>query len=152
MRKRLLFTIVGLALVNQLAWLTVIPIRWLAPVIFLLATLGAYVYKGRLGDVLLTFLFGAVGYYMKKYRWPRIALVIALVLGPLFETNFHITMQLQHFGRINFWSRPVAMVILGLTILSLLLPFLRRRRDHERGAARGPEPAAGLGARLFSLP
>jgi TctA family transporter len=118
-------SIVGLAAVNQLARLTVIRTQLIAPLILGLATLGAFILNGRIQDVLVAFLFGFIGYYMKKYGWLRITLVIALVLGPLFETNFHITLRLHQLERINFWARPIVLVLLGLTTLSLALPYIQ---------------------------
>lgn len=130
-----LTSLLGIATVNPLARLTVVRTQRLVPVIFVLATLGAYIYKGRVEDVIVVYIFGFIGYFMKTYGWPRIPLVIALVLGPLFETNLHITMKLHDLGRINFWTRPIAMVLLGFSILSLTLPYLqawRLRRAEER--------------------
>jgi TctA family transporter len=130
-------SILGLSLVRYLAWLTVIRIQLIGPLIFVFAALAAFVHKGRFEDLLLAFLFGIVGYYMKKHKWPRITLVIALVLGVLFETNLHITLKLHQLGRINFWFRPVTLILLALTALSLLMPYLKILRK-DRGT---PSPS-----------
>jgi putative tricarboxylic transport membrane protein len=130
-----LTSILGVAVVKYLAKLTVIRTQLLAPVIFALAAIGAYVYKGRIEDVCVTFLFGVVGYAMKKYDWPRIPLVIALVLGPLFENNLHITIRLHQLGRINFWTRPITLSLIVLTAATLTLPYiqaLRARRSETK--------------------
>jgi putative tricarboxylic transport membrane protein len=68
------------------------------------------------------------GYYLKKHGWPRIPLVIAVVLGPLFETNLRITLQLQRLGRIDFWTRPISLALVVLTAVTLVLPFIRSSR------------------------
>ncbi|MBI3651088.1 MAG: tripartite tricarboxylate transporter permease [Acidobacteria bacterium] len=130
-----LTSILGVAMVKPLAKLTVIRTELLAPIIFALAALGAYLYKGRIEDVAVAFLFGVLGYGMKKYDWPRIPLVIALVLGPLFESNLHITIRLHQLGRINFWTRPVTLSLMALTVATLTLPYiqaLRARRAEKR--------------------
>ncbi len=124
-------SILGLASVNYLAWLTVVPINFIGPFICVFAALAAFVYKGRMEDVLLVFLFGIIGYLMKKYGWPRVTLIIAMVLGSLFETNFHITIKLHQVGRINFWTRPFVLILIVMTAMSLFLPYvkaLRRKR------------------------
>ncbi|MFC1863714.1 tripartite tricarboxylate transporter permease, partial [Thermodesulfobacteriota bacterium] len=126
-------SILGIAIVNPLAHLTVIKTKLLSPVIFVFTTLGAYVYRERVEDIVLAFLFGFIGYYMKKYEWPRAPLVISLVLGTIFETNFHITLQLHQLGRINFWVRPIAMALLGFTFLGLILSSIQSGRKHEKG-------------------
>jgi putative tricarboxylic transport membrane protein len=101
----------------------------LSPVIFSLAALGAFAYKSRIEDVAAAFGFGVAGYYLKKHGWPRIPLVIAVVLGPLFETNLRITLQLQQLGRIDFWTRPIALALVILTIVTLALPFIRSSEE-----------------------
>jgi len=125
-------SIVGIAVVGPLVRLTVIRTQLLSPIIFSFTTLGAYIYRGRIEDVIVVFLFGFVGYYMKKYEWPRAPLVIALVLGSLFETNFHITLKLHQLDRINFWTRPISMVLFGLAVISLAVPFFRYWREWKK--------------------
>jgi putative tricarboxylic transport membrane protein len=131
-----LTSILGVAVVNPLARLTLLRTQLLTPLILVLAALGAFAYKERFEDLLIAFLFGIIGYYMKKYGWPRIPFVIALVLGNLFETNLHITIKLNQLGRINFWTRPIVIALLVLTLVNLLLPYLQawrggRRRDGQ---------------------
>jgi putative tricarboxylic transport membrane protein len=120
-----LTSIVGVMIVAPLSRLTVLRTQVLSPVIFSLAALGAFAYKARIEDVAAAFGFGVAGYYLKKHGWPRIPLVIAVVLGPLFETNLRITLQLQRLGRIEFWRRPIALALVILTIVTLALPFIR---------------------------
>ena len=64
---------------------------------------------------------------MKRYGWPRIAFVMALVLGPLFESNLRLTVALYSLGRTAFWTRPTVMLLLLLIALTLL-PSVRRSR------------------------
>jgi TctA family transporter len=128
-----LTSILGVAVVNHLARLTVVRTQLLAPFIFALATLGAYVYKGRVEDVAVVFIFGFIGYYMKKHDWPRIPLVVALVLGSLFENNLHITLRLHQLGRINFWTRPITLALIALTAAMLALPYLQAYRGRRKG-------------------
>jgi TctA family transporter len=121
-------SIFGLALVNIFAWVTVLRTHLICPLICVFAALAAFIYKGRMEDVLLSFVFGITGYFMKKHGWSRVTLVIAIVLGPLFETNLHIAMKLHQLGRINFWTRPITLILVWLTVLSLSLPYLKAFR------------------------
>lgn len=122
-----LTSIIGLMLVGPLARLTVLRTQALAPVIFVIASLGAYLYKGRLTDVVAAFIFGATGYYMKKYGWPRIPLVIALLLGGAFELNLHVSWRLFELGRLDVWARPIFLALIALTIFNLWLPRFQKR-------------------------
>jgi TctA family transporter len=125
-------SIVGVAVVSPLARLTLLRSQVLAPIILVLTALGAFAYKERVEDVFLALFFGIIGYYMKKYGWPRVPLVIALVLGGLFEINFHITLKLSELGRINFWTRPLVIVLAVLTAINLALPYFQAWRRRNR--------------------
>ncbi len=127
-----LTSIIGVALVNQLTRLTVVRTQLLTPIIFALAVLGAYAYKGRIEDVAVAALFGLIGYFMKKFDWSRVPFVMALVLGPLFESNLHITRNLHQLGRINFWTRPLTVALMILTAVTLLLPYVQGIREKRR--------------------
>jgi TctA family transporter len=124
-------SIVGLLLVSPLSRLTTLRMHVLAPVVFALAAVGAFAYRQRIEDALVAFAFGGIGYLMKKHQWPRIPLVVALLLGGGIELNLHITSQLHELGRLNIWTRPVFMVIGLLTLTSLSLPFAQEIRAHH---------------------
>ena len=115
-----LTSLFGLALINPMARLGTVRTTRLIPVIMVLATLGSFHYRGQFADVICAVLFGILGYLMKRNDWPRIPLVIAMALAPLFETNLHLTLRLQELGRIDFISRPVVLVLLGLTLITLI--------------------------------
>jgi len=133
--SNVLTSLLGLAAIGLFSRITVIRTHLLAPVMLGIAALGALAYRGRLGDLLVAFGFGVFGYYLNKHGWSRIPLVIALVLAPLFEMYFHLTVQLHELGRVYFWTRPIAMGLLLLTVLSLGLPALQSAR------ARREQPA-----------
>lgn len=120
-----LTSLFGLAFVNPLTRITTIRTDVIIPFILMLATIGAYIHRGRIEDVFVAYIFALIGYTMKKFSWPRIPLVIALVLGPQFENSFHLTRQLLQLGRISFFSRPIVLLLLGLTLVSFVLPFIR---------------------------
>lgn len=114
-----LTSLLGLAIVGPLTRITLLPAGKLVPVMISIAVLSAFAFKGRLADAGVALFFGGVGYFMKKHRWPRLPMVLAIVLGTMFELNFHLTVQLQAMGRITFWSRPITMILLGTIVLAL---------------------------------
>jgi len=98
-----------------------------------LAAIGSIQYRGLLADFFCAVVFGVLGYLMKRHGWPRIPLVMAFALAPLFENSLHLTLRLHQLGRIDFWSRPVVIILLVLIIFNLILPaFLGRLREIRR--------------------
>ena len=120
-------SVVGLAVVRPLSRLTLVRTRRLIPPIVILAALGALAVHGRVADVWVAMAFGVIGYLMKKHHWSRVAFVMALVLGPLFEQNLQLTLDLQRFDRIDFWARPSVIVIIALIALTTIPTWLRKR-------------------------
>jgi putative tricarboxylic transport membrane protein len=127
-----LTSIIGVMIINQVVRATVIRTQLLVPFIFVLAVIGAYAERKAIGDVLVTFIFGVVGYLMKKNEYPRVSLVIALILGELFEVNFRQAMRLYEFGRLDFFDRPIFLGLVALTVLSMLYPVYRAWRNRHR--------------------
>jgi len=125
-----LTSLLGLALVRPFSWLTVAPTALLTPVLLTLTVLGAFVYRGQLEDVFLVYVFGLLGYAMKKYGWSRASFVIALVLGSLLETNFAVSLRLHELDRVRFWERPITLALLALTVASLYW-MNKQSRDRE---------------------
>ncbi len=119
-------SLLGLSVVRPLARLTIVRTDRLLPLVLVLAVLGAAAFRGQPADVWLACAFGVLGYVMKKYGWSRLALVMAMVLGPLFESNLRLTSTLQELGRINVWTRPSALVLCALIVLTMV-PAWRRR-------------------------
>jgi putative tricarboxylic transport membrane protein len=131
-----LTSLLGLGLANPIARLGTVRTRTLAPMILGLAIFGCLQFRGMLADVLCALVFAVLGYAMKKTDWPRVPLVIALVLAPLFETNLNLTLRLQELGRIDFLSRPIVLLLIALTLLNLVTPLIRRGKPsmpRERG-------------------
>jgi putative tricarboxylic transport membrane protein len=120
-------SLLGLAISEPIARITVLRSELLAPVILCLAALGALATRGLLGDLLVAASFGAFGYLLRRHGWPRVPLAIGFVLGAAFETNLLLTLRLQELGRIDVLERPIALGLALLTLATLLMPVWRRR-------------------------
>lgn len=116
-------SLLGLALSSRIAGLAHVRSARLVPIILVLAAVGAIGYRGRLGDVFLAFAFGVAGYAMRRYGWPRIAFVMALILGSLVEVNLHLTMTLHELGRLHFWTRPSVLIGTVLVFVTVIGPL-----------------------------
>jgi putative tricarboxylic transport membrane protein len=129
-----LTSIVGLAMVNPLSRLGEVRGILLAPAVFALAAAGAYLQNDRWADVAVALVFGLSGFLLSRSGWPRVPLVMGLVLGSLFETNLLLTIRLQQLGRVELWNRPIALALLGLAAFSLVTAI--RGLGRSWGAAR----------------
>ena len=125
-------SLLGLALAGRMADLAKVRTAHFVPVVLVLAAVGAMAYRGRLADVFVAFAFGIAGYAAQRYGWPRIALVMGLILGPLLEVNLNLTMTLHELGRLNVWTRPSFLAGVALVLGTVILPQFLGRRGRPR--------------------
>jgi putative tricarboxylic transport membrane protein len=116
----------GLVFATRLVFLTKIRCSLMAPGIIAFGLIAAYGSGGKLGDVIVAAVFGLLAVVMQKYGYSRIALIISLVLGKLLEASYHQAMAT--FGHTGFFTRPIALVLMVLIVVSLVWPFLRQQR------------------------
>lgn len=124
---------IGLALIPLFVRIIKIPHSLLMATVLLLSIFGTYAVQRQVFDLWQLWLFGIVGYAMRKGGFPLAPLIIGFVLGPIFETNMRratIIMGDDFFGFMT--GRPIALGVMGMVVLSLLFPiaqnlFLRRK-------------------------
>ena len=100
-----------------------IPFSVIAPVIIVICAIGAYTVHSSMFDVVLMLVFGVVGYFFKKLRYPLAPMVLALVLGDMAEASFRQAMLLSQGSLAIFWSNPLVGSIVSLAIFLLLWPL-----------------------------
>lgn len=109
-----------------------IPGRMLTAVIVAVCFVGAYANGNSIVDVFVMLGAGMLGYVLKKYDYPPVPLILAMVLGPMAENSMRQTLLASNGNAVVFLTRPISALVFLLAALSLLWPFLRNRT-----AARG---------------
>jgi putative tricarboxylic transport membrane protein len=124
----LLSNLLVLAVARPLAVITRVDVHLLVPVVIAVALVGVYALRETVGDVVLAGLFGALGYLMIRLRYPRVTLVIALILGELAERSFHQSLNMSAGDWTIFFTRGASLVIFLLMVGFLALPAARALR------------------------
>ncbi len=119
-----------------------IPFAVIAPVIIVICAIGAYTVHSSMFDVAMMLVFGVVGYFFKKLRYPLAPMVLALVLGDMAEASFRQAMLLSQGSLAIFWSNPLVGTISWLAIILLLWPLWGALKGWLRGRARRAEQAS----------
>jgi TctA family transporter len=118
-----------LMILNQLAKVTYIRGSLIIPFILLLVFVGSYTTHGQIADLIVTFIFGLLGYLMVIYGWPRPPLVLGFVLGKIIETYLFISVSRYGF---SWLAHPVVVLLIMLTAVVIAYPFVQERR-HRSG-------------------
>jgi TctA family transporter len=114
-----------IAMAQPISRLTRIPFQMLAPFMMALICFAAFQATRDLADLVALLALGLLGILMKRFGWPRPALLIGYVLAPQAETFFYQALQFNGWG---FLIRPGVLIIAAMTIGSIWLG-LRNRVD-----------------------
>jgi putative tricarboxylic transport membrane protein len=123
--------VLNLPLIGLWVQVLKIPYGLLFPLILLFCLIGAYSLSFATFDILVMIVFGIIGYLMKKTDYEGAPLILALVLGNLFENALRQSLMLSDGSFRIFFSRPIAAVFLWVAIALLIipiLPWLKKRR------------------------
>lgn len=120
-------SIIGLIAARWLVLITHVNVNVLVPVVVAVSLTGVYVLEGKPADVILCLVMGILGYVMIRFDYPRLTLVIALVLGETCERSFHQTMLISDHNMLGFMlGRPAATILLVAIVFTIFLPILRK--------------------------
>jgi len=101
---------------------------YLPIVILLLSVLGVYSYRNNVIDVAIMLLFALVGYAMRKLEFPEAPVILGLLLGGTAETSLRQALVMSDGSLAILVTRPISVLFLGLTMVSLFVPILLRRK------------------------
>ena len=121
----MLFTIVPFA--RYMARIVLIETTYLAPIIILVTVVAAFSERQYLFDMALALLFGVIGYIAHKTNYHVTAMLIGIILGPLFEQYLVRALRISEGNVLVLFSSTLGNALWALLALSLLLPFLRGR-------------------------
>jgi putative tricarboxylic transport membrane protein len=125
-------TLVGFVLAAQLAKLAQVRYSVMVPIIFIFVLMGAFSVNRDPIDLLVVIVFGFIGYLMRRFGYPRPAMILGLVLGGLMETYLYRSMASYGF---TWLARPSVVVLLSLATISFILTMRARLRNSTKARA-----------------
>lgn len=111
-----------------------VPRTLLYPAIAVACVAGVYALNGSSFDVLVMLVFAGIGFVFARAGIPKAPLVLAVILGPILETNLRRMLTLSGDDPVvaagTLFTSPVALPVMVVTIILFLLPAVRawRRR------------------------
>ena len=128
------------------ARLTTIPYHYLAPFMVMIICFAAYQGTRHWGDIIALAAVGILGIYMRRFGWPRPALLIGFVLADNAETYLYQAVQFYDWAWV---ARPGVLIIGAITLLSIWMGA--RRSPGAEAAAEGSVATATPAARRPQL-
>lgn len=116
--------IICLAATPLLALMLRTPYAIITPIIVILCFVGAYAIQNSMLDVWLVFIFGIIGFIIRRLDYPMAPLVVALVLGAPTEQALRQSLIMSDGSMLIFFQRPVSGPIALVAVTLFLLPLI----------------------------
>ncbi len=123
---------IGMAGIRLFSKVILVDRAILTPSIFVLSMVGAFAMRSNMFDVYTTLAFGILGYVMMRYDYPLSPILLALILGPMAEANLRRAMVISSGDPSILFSRPIAVALMVLAVVSLLLSIRGQKQVEAR--------------------
>lgn len=124
--------ILNLPLVPLFASMLRVPYSILYPFILVVCLTGVYSLENSMFHVFLMFIFGLIGYCVKKLDFPPAPIVLALILGPMVERAIYQSLTMSHGSLGILVTRPFSAAFLVLVLIVLAIPAIRWFREAKK--------------------
>jgi putative tricarboxylic transport membrane protein len=114
--------LLNLPLIGLWVKLLEVPYRVLAVLIIIFCVIGAYSINYNIFDVGTMVFFGGIGYLMRKTRFPPAPLILAMVLGSIFELSLQQSILMSGGDFSVFVVRPISAFFLAVAAFLILKP------------------------------
>jgi putative tricarboxylic transport membrane protein len=128
----MIFTILPLA--RYMSRVVLIETTYLAPIIILVTIVAAFGERQYLFDMGLALVFGVIGYIAHKTNYHVTAILIGILLGPLFEQYLVRALRISQGDLMVLFSSTLGNVLWGMLVLSLALPLWRNYAQRKNQA------------------
>jgi putative tricarboxylic transport membrane protein len=132
--------ILGSLFAPLLARIIRIPLRLLAPLIMLLAVIGAYAIRNNIFDVYFMLGLGVFVFLIRRLGFHPGPIGLGLILGPIIEPSLVQAMYIadaSSIGRV-FFTGTVNITLITLSVLSIAFVVWSKRKSRARERANAP--------------
>ena len=116
---------IGLIETKTILQLLRIPFTYLAPMILMLASIGAYIGRGLVLDVIVMFGAGVLGFLLRRSGYSIAGIVLGIILGKIGEQNFYQGMQMVHYDLVTYISLPICFILIAAGTVTLATGIYR---------------------------
>jgi putative tricarboxylic transport membrane protein len=111
------------------------PYALITPFIVVISIIGAYSLNTSLADVFITIVFGLIGYWLRKMKYPLAPLVVALVLGDSTEKTLRQSLITSGGSPLIFVGTPLAAGLMLLADALLAYPLIKSALERRTATA-----------------
>lgn len=110
--------------------------HYLKPIICATVMVGVFAITYGTFSLFLCVGFGMLGYFFKKLKYPSGPFLLALVLFENMEESFRQAVLISRGSYMTFFTRPLSLAFMLLSMLSLLYPLIKSKLAQYRAVRR----------------
>lgn len=111
--------IIGLVGIRYFCRIIEVPKILMIPIIVFLSIIGAYAINNSMFDVGIAIGFGVLGFVLGKLEIPSSPILLAIILGPMAETNLRKSLLMYEGSWSFLYERPIALAFILLAAFSV---------------------------------
>lgn len=119
--------ILNLPMVNLFVNILRTPMQILLPIIVMLSFIGVYSVNSSTIDLLIMALCGIIGFIFKRVGLQPAPLIIAMVIGPMFENSLRQSLLISGGNLGSVFLRPISLAIYLVTTVIFVAPWIFKR-------------------------
>jgi putative tricarboxylic transport membrane protein len=128
----IILAVMNIPMAGLLVRVLSVPPRILYPIVLGLTFIGTYAISSSTASFYLLLIFGIMGYFLMKAKFPTSPLVLAVIVGNSMEQSFRRGYKLAD-SRFDFLvSSPLCIILIILTIGAILLPVIQDRLRQKK--------------------
>ncbi len=129
---------------------SLLPFYVIVPMTLVLCTVASFNVSNTIDDLKLFLAMATLGFFMKRYGWPRPPLLVAVVLGPQLQNYLWLAVDLYGVAWLAHADVLALMAVIVATILFAIVTG-RKKGDTQAEVDLVSEPPRDAGAILLTV-
>jgi putative tricarboxylic transport membrane protein len=135
----LLLLLLNLPLIGLWVRMLKVPYPILFPLILIFCLIGCFSLNYSTFDICMMGIFGIMGYLLRKLDFELTPLILAFILGPLFEDKLRHTLLIYKGDLTVVFTRPISAVFIGIAIFLIIMQLIPSLRMFKSAALKETE-------------
>ena len=121
----LVLLVCGIVGIKYFARIVEVPGRILGPFVMLLLIIGSFAYDNNIAHAAMVVVLGALAFFMDKFKFSTIPVILGFVMGPIIENNLNRAMVITQGDFLSLLQRPLTLIILSLAVITAVTAYHR---------------------------
>ncbi len=127
----LMLLVLNLPLVGLWVRVLQIPRHYLYAGILVFAAMGAFAVNFIPADVMILLVVGVIGFFMRRYGYPVAPMVVAMILGPMFEAQLRRALSISQGDPLTLVQSPFAVCVYAMLGVLFAASLGIKRREQQ---------------------